>query len=177
MNEKCKFPQKLKNNDYQVNRAYLTHAETGGEEANERAKISFAAASRCFVKRKLGQTPMDKIKPEPKRRRGKTYQMVMQMDNMLRGINKKLADFHIGCVDGKYSIEDPFQWPSLNMSPDRGADMVCADHFLSYDKNLNLTCDYDPSHDAKNVGRGTLKECGQWSHQVTTPNSLKTSHP
>ena len=91
---------------------------------------------------------------------------------MLKGINMSIADFYIPCVNGVYSPADPYEWKSLNISPDRGADMVCTDHLLGYDAGINLGVDYDPSHDVKNVGKNTLKACDLWSHQVVSYSPL-----
>ena len=69
-------------------------------------------------------------------------------------------------ANGKRLITDPFARPHLNLAMDRGPDCVCMDHNLAYQKRINISSDYDPSHDGKNVGRGALKACDLWSHQV-----------
>ena len=88
---------------------------------------------------------------------------------MLRGVKRKLVDFHV-MSDGKPIVgkEDPYGWSGLNLSTDRGADMVAIDNFLSH-IGIFVNTDYDPSHDAKNVGRGALKSSGLWSRQVLHP--------
>ncbi|CAK0815094.1 unnamed protein product [Prorocentrum cordatum] len=58
---------------------------------------------------------------------------------------------------------DPFDWRLLCISPDMGPDMVATDAFLSYEKNINLQCDYDQSHTLNNASKGALRE-GVWKH-------------
>ena len=48
--------------------------------------------------------------------------------------------------------QDPFLWPHLSLAMDRGPDCVCTDHYLAYRKDVNITTDYDPSHDLKKRG-------------------------
>ena len=153
-----------------MGKTYLSHTETGGDEAAAKDKITFQRAARCFVKRKLGQTTTNETAPSgpPKRRRTKSYQMIMQIDNMLRGLGKDITEFHIPKdAEGNW-LGDPFEWPAMGILPDRGSDMVCTDHFLGYEASINCACDYDPSHDGKNVGKNTLKTVNLWSHQVPT---------
>ena len=162
-----------KNNDCQVQKVYLSHNDTGGAAAGDRESLNFKESARLFVKRKLGQSAEAKPPTTIKRRRCKSYQMILQIHNILKGLGKSIANFYIPRGDdGNYSIADPFAWPTLSLSPDRGADMVCCDHFLAYEAQINLSTDYDPSHDGKNVGKGTLKNVGLWSHQVAPPCTI-----
>ena len=128
---------------------------------------------KSFVQRKLGVVLKGPTKQgaKEKRRRINSYHLLMKIDNMLRGVDKKkLVDFTIRKgPDGEWENKDPYSWPSLNMATDRGSDCVCIDHYLAYEAMGNTNVDYDPSHDAKSVGRNTLKSCGLWSHQVPTP--------
>ena len=82
---------------------------------------------------------------------------------MLTGVGKSLAHFFVAFVNGSYIPSDPYEWGHLNISPDRGADMVCTDNFLGYEAGICCGTDYDPSHDANTVGKNTLKKVGLWS--------------
>lgn len=146
---------------------YVSHYQTGGEVARVEDQKRWAAFGRSFVKRKLGQGGKESAPPRaPKRRRLKSYVTLMQIDNMLRGnADKCLADFHIapgptGC------LPDPFTWPSLNLSPDSGPDMVCLAHFLAYAKGLNINADFDLCHSSSNSAKNALKRSKLWTHQV-----------
>ena len=70
---------------------------------------------------------------------------------------------------GTYKEPDHFKWLGLNLTLDRASDCVCLDHYLRYKKNANVSTDYDPSHDGKNTGRGTLKQADFWTHMVQSP--------
>ena len=100
---------------------------------------------RTVVKRKLGdilQDGNDKGSAIKRRKRVKSFQMVMMLDNLLRGTcGSQLSKFKIPRSEstGKY-VGDPFKWPLLTISSDAGPDMTCLDHFLSYGvKDINFS--------------------------------------
>lgn len=147
---------------------YVSHAETGGEQGREEGAKQFGHFARNFVKRSLGVQfdKTDKIVNPPKRRRVKTFLMCHHINNMIRGAQPKTLADYVVMPDATGAFPDPFSWPSLGIAPDRGADMVCTDHFLSYEMHVNLSCDYDPSHDAKCSGKGALHRAKLWSHAI-----------
>ena len=75
-------------------------------------------------------------------------------------------------MDGSYNTKDPIHVAQLKPCHGHGGgDCVCVDHFLSYhigpdNTQCNSNNDYELSHDAKSVGRQTLKAVGLWRHQV-----------
>lgn len=147
---------------------YVSHQQTGGEEARQCERRRWTAFGRSFVKRKLGLLVGKEHAPPPppKRRRTKSFVTMMQVDNMLRGsVGASLADFQIRPgADGEFA--DPFTWRSLNLALDMGADMVCMFHYLCYDKQLNLSADWDLAHSSSNAAKNALKGCKLWTHQV-----------
>ena len=122
-----------------------------------------------YSKRKIGtfaKAHVHKTYSQAKRRRTKTYEVMMQLDNYLDFLTgSSLADFQIK-EDDNGDLPDPYTWPVIHMAPDRGPDMNCLDHALSYEKQVNLSVDYDPPHESKNGGRGILKACNLWTHTM-----------
>ena len=111
----------------------MPHQDTGGDAARQKESITFREASRCYVKRKLG-APRNTSGVDPnaqaKRRRTKSYQMILYIENMLKGVGKSLAHFFVAFVNDSYVPSDPYEWGHLSISPDRGADMVYTGHFF-----------------------------------------------
>ena len=144
------------------------HGTTDEVAADMAADDDFA---KSYSKRKLGSFANAHAKKhctysQAKRRRAKTYEVMMQVDNYLDFLcESNLSEFVIS-ADANGQLPNPFTWPSLHMAPDRGPDMSCLDHCLSYDKMVNLSVDYDPPHESKNGGRGILKVAGLWTHTM-----------
>ena len=90
--------------------------------------------SRALAKRKAGQSiPDNEVGPVKEKRRLKTFQTVMHIDNMIKvATNNRLglADFQqVPNADGNFE-KCPFEWKVLSLAPDRGPDNVCCDSFL-----------------------------------------------
>ena len=86
----------------------------------------------------------------------------MQLNNMLEvsaGVN--LSYFSIP-EEGVSA----YDWPSLQISPDMGPDMVCMEHAFNYLKALNITYNYDIDHATSNTGKQALKHAGLWSTSI-----------
>ena len=140
-------------------RSYVGHLETSGEAGAVALKKSWQNWSGSFAELKLGKlaTPTKKKTDTagPKTPPTKTYQLAMELNNMLLGINHKLADYIIRVnADGACTEPDPFKWKGLNLALDRGSDCVCLDRYSRYKKNANVSTDDDPSHDGKILGGG-----------------------
>ena len=121
------------------------------------------------VKRRIGQCPTrEETLQLPKRKRAKTYCTIMAMNNLLRLHAKKdWTNYHIKCLDdGTYEPADPFTWEHFAAIIDADSCNVCTDHFLGYEKSMNITWDYDMSHIGKAAGRGAMKDTAMWKHQV-----------
>ena len=65
----------------------------------------------------------------------------MLLNNMLRQATAEgLAAFKVKQnVDGSWPC--PFEWRSLNLTPDMELDMLCQDHLLIYEIKLNISYD------------------------------------
>lgn len=150
---------------------YVSHQQTGGEEARQGERRRWAAFGRSFVKRKLGlSVGKDVAPPPPKRRRTKSFVTMMQVENILRGsVGASLSDFQVR-PGPSGELADPFTWRSLNMALDMGADMVCMVHNLCYEKQVNLSADWDLARSSSNAAKNNaLKACKIWAHQVLMP--------
>ena len=149
-----------------VDPQYIGHNIADTKEGSaDQAKIPWLKISRAAVKRKLGtEVPNSTLVVAEKRRRLKSYSKVMQLENMLKPFQRSLSDYTIPMEDGKpLSL---FHWPSLSLCPDRGPDMICSSSFLQYGAKLNVSFDFDPSHDSKNVAKNALKQSGHYSFVV-----------
>jgi len=51
----------------------------------------------------------------------------------------------------------------FSICPDKGPDMLAMDHFLSYEKHINISTDYDLCHETKNAAKHALKTSELWS--------------
>jgi hypothetical protein len=146
---------------------YLSANDLGDAQTQVARYKQWKKASKCMTDRKHG-IAVEKSDDEPKRkmRRTKTYVSIMNSNNMLRHCaDCTLKKFHIEkLADGSWP--DPFSWPHLNFSTDKGPDMVCEDHAYAYLFGLNTNRDYDLSHGTHRSGAGTLKKCGLWRHEV-----------
>ena len=98
--------------------------------------------------------------------RMKTYQCVLQLNNMLQtSAGVTLAHFK-GPSEAEMSEISAFDWKHLDVAPDQGPDMVCMDFFLCYCVGLNMTFNYDIDHATSNSGKQALKQAGLWSTAV-----------
>ncbi len=111
------------------------------------------------VKRKLTGVVDKRDAPAPKRRkRCKTYCLLMAINNMLKGAGLSgLSHFMIKLnADGTLQ-GDPFQMNCLAMATDSGPDCVAACHFLQYHRPCNVIWDWDLSHSINNGCKLALK--------------------
>jgi len=114
----------------------------------------------------LGATKTASLWRPAKRRRMKTYQCVMQLNNMLKtSAGVTLAHFK-GPSEAEMSEISAFDWNHLDVAPDQGPDMVCMDFFLCFCVGLNMTFNYDIDHATSNSGKQALKQAGLWSTAV-----------
>jgi hypothetical protein len=128
-----------------------------------------------LAKRSLGDDEGAAYKPAKKRRRVKTLISIMHVNNMLIHMaGKTLKNYSTYHADG--SLKDPFEWEHLNCSPDCGADMVCFDHYLAYEKELNVSSDPDLSHGCKNAGKNALQETNLWKHVVAMSSASNLAY-
>ncbi len=81
---------------------------------------------RAVCKRKLGGETGE-VAPAPrKRRRVKTYVLIMSIDNVLRvSTGARLTDFMVEKSPTGELQGDPFTWRSLSLATDSGPDCVC----------------------------------------------------
>ena len=155
---------------------HITAEEIGGKELVKKTGQFWQSFAQRYVQKRLGNTNQGAGKASTKKggskmRRTKAYHNIMQIHNMMVGIGKRLPNLIINRLpDGTWP--DPFGWEGANFSSDRAADMVSVESFLNYEANANVNFDYDPSHDAKNAGKQTLKVSRLWSHQVHPPHSF-----
>ena len=107
------------------------------------------------MKRKMGEALGASEGPRPRqRKRAKTYQTVMHVNNMLLGAaDVRLAHFKPRVNDEGEFMDCPFTLPSLSISPDAGPDNMCMMHFLGYKAGLNVTFDFDLSHSLQNASK------------------------
>ena len=103
-----------------------------------------------------------------KRRRTKTYNTRMQIQNILRfaGITTGLQSFIPRRDEAGNYIDDPLTWAHLNITSDMGPDLVCAFHLLCYCLGVAINDDWDCSHSSHNGSRATLKAVGLWKHEL-----------
>ena len=119
------------------------------------------------TKRARGLPEESRLGPMRKKQRLKTYASIMHLDNMVR----KSCGHGLPRIQVREDAEgnwppDPFSWPRYNLASDCGPDMVCAEHFLTYQLSLNMNWDYDMSHLGAAVSRCSLKENGLWRSHV-----------
>eukprot|EP00959_Pyramimonas_sp_CCMP1952_P454394 9469829-Pyramimonas_sp.AAC.1 len=99
---------------------------------------------------------------------------MMMTDNMLRvSCGFMLHDFQVQVDEKGEPTGDPFDWRLLCISPDMGPDILATDAFLSYEKNINLQCDYDQSHTLNNASKGALRT----RHVRRRPFLFLSPHP
>ena len=95
-----------------MNKTYLPRLDTGDDAARQKESLTFRAASRSYVKRKLG-APRNAYGSDPNtqatRRRTKSYQMILYIQNMLKGVGKSLSRFFIAYANGSYVPADPYE--------------------------------------------------------------------
>lgn len=110
-----------------MQKQYVTHEELGGEEAKKIGAAAWRERSRWLAKRKMGIATIEKPAPQRKRRRVKTYQAIMSVNNML----EQMCGVNIGHFFGQATpsgqFSNPFSWPHLNLACDQGADMMALD--------------------------------------------------
>ena len=115
---------------------------------------------RSVVKRKRGLDTKEGggAPPMPKkRRRVKTVQSIMMLDNILRHTcSSQLSKFKVPRGPDDVGMGDPFSWPLLNLSTDQGPDCVAGD-MMSYKLQLNLNVDYDWSRLLQNAAKQALR--------------------
>lgn len=113
------------------------------------------------MKRKLGdhfdaESSATKVR---ERKRQKTYQTIMHINNMIKSsTGLQLNDFVVPRDETTGQLQgNPFDWRHSNLAPDMGPDNVCLDHFLTYKVGMNLSIDYDVSHNLANCTKQALK--------------------
>ena len=139
----------------------------------------FEKCSRAFNKRKLGGGSKKKVVVEslPKRRRLKTFQLSVQLSNMIRlRTGKHLIDFVYKPDDAGNWLADPYNWLSFSMSPDKGVECVAVSTFLPYEKFVNCTTDFDLALDVKCATRCALKTAKLWNHCVTATSAHNVTY-
>lgn len=161
----------------EVQKQYVTHEELGGEQAKKVGAAAWRERSRWLAKRKMGITCDEKVAPQRKRRRVKTYQAVISVSNMIEQMcGVDLGHFFVPMTpDGK--LTSPFTWPHLNLACDQGADMMALDHYLGYGRRCNVHCDWDPTQGAHNGAfKDSLKEVGLWRHMLGMMSAMNTAY-
>ena len=145
------------------------HSASAPEHTSKEEWARFNKA-RAARKRKFGlASKADSIWKPKKRRRVKAYQTIMQINNMLKvSANVSLAFF---ARKPNYDVasECPasaFDWEHLDLAPDMGPDMICAEHALTYHKKLNVTANWDIDHCTSNTGKQALKKSGLWATAI-----------
>ena len=136
------------------------HSDTLKEHSSHDEWEKFNSTRRALKRKRFNARPT--IWKAPKRRRLKTFQCIMQLNNMLElSAGVSLSHFLPG-----ESCESAYDQPHLDLCPDMGPDMVCLDHALTYYKQLNITCHYDIDHATSNTGKCALKQSGLWSTAI-----------
>ena len=136
------------------------------DDENERIRcVKSQITRRRFgvIKRQLKKAVYSRA---PKKRL-KTYHSLCQLAKTVEQCFPiSLADIRIEkLADGSWP--NPWLWPSVAISPDRGSDMSCLVHFGQYKKHLNLPVNWDWAHLCKTSTRKILKKMGLWSHAVS----------
>ena len=121
-------------------------------ETTDEPKSEFKGFASNFVKRKFGVTKIrgkgghGVSKTISKRKRTKSYQVELHINNMLKiSCGVELNKFVIKKVAGEWP-PNPFEWASLNLATDQGPDMVCSSSHLTHKKKLNIHFDWDIAH-------------------------------
>ena len=142
------------------------HAFTKAEDTSK-AEWGMFNKARVAMRRNWRPSKAASVWKPKKRRRAKTYQAIMQINNMLKvsgGVN--LATFSKPKVGADGRRISPFLWRHLDLAPDMGPDMVSTDHALCYHKLLNVSCSYDIDHSTSCTGKQALKKSNLWPTSI-----------
>jgi len=121
---------------------------------------------RSWAKRDLDSVELD---PPPKRHRSAAYAFLCAVQNMFSvSFNWPLTKFR--ALPSVYDDlnSDPYSWPSLRLSLDRGSDGRAALFFLMYSLvfKLNIEAIWDASHDVARDVEGAVADIGCF-HLIT----------
>lgn len=158
--------------NHQVAKQYVSIEDFGTEAEIAADKALIKKTKRAYVNKKLGiQRTIGKGKANatfsmPKRQRVKSYQSLMQLVNMY----EQTQDLPFSALQIEKNEEgtwpDPWLWPSCQLAPDRGPDMVCIMMFCIYCKHLNIGANWDMSHVLKCSTSKVLKAVKSWAFCV-----------
>ena len=113
-----------------------------------------------------GETYQTKAAMAPaKLRRVKAYINMNNLANMCRQYGVDFSKFFIKADPITGELPDPFSWAHVNLCTDRASDEV-AELFALIAMQANCHKDFDPPHGTSTVGKGALKDCGLWNHEV-----------
>lgn len=162
----------------QVQKQYLSHAELGGPEAAKAARESWARQALFMAKRKKGiDTGNEKAEPCRKRRRVKTLQTILSVNNMLEQCCGVGLDHFVPKKGANGKLPSPFDWPHANLATDQGSDNICMDHFWGYQLQANVHTDWDTTHGAHNdTCKDALKQCGLWRHTLSMMSAMNAAY-
>lgn len=153
---------------WQVPKEYHSGQDLGGQKGADEASAALTERARTFLKRSRGDPDSaDAPPPARKKRRVKTYSLMLMIDNMVRnhiGAGKGLEVFRVE-ADEQGTLPSPYSWRHLSVTSDQGSDNVCAVGYLKH-LGLNLQEWYDPSHGAWNDGKLALKDTQLWCYQL-----------
>ena len=118
-----------------------------------------------FLARDPAEAP-DAKRPCTKRRRVKTLEWLLALDNGLRVCTGAgLGAFRV--AEEPLDTSSGFTWPSLCVAPDQGLDGHCALNWACWGPGrLNIERTDDPSHGAHNDIDLTLRDSGLYAHQL-----------
>lgn len=163
---------------WQVPKEYHSGQDLGGQKGADEASAAWIERARTFLKRSRGDPDSaDAPPPARKKRRVKTYSLMLMIDNMVRnhiGAGKGLEVFRVE-ADEQGTLPSPYSWRHLSVTSDQGSDNVCAVGYLKH-LGLNLQEWYDPSHGAWNDGKLALKDTQLWCHQLLMMGAMNVSY-
>lgn len=150
----------------QVAKEYFGVRDLEGEEAVHEARRSWIEKAKAYLKRKRGEDASSAALPERKKRRIKSYQLMLMWDNILMQHCKFGLDRFLPPPPADGSQESAWTWPSLSIAADQGPDVKCAASFLLRKVGCNVDFTDDMSHGAWNDGRCALKASTLWKHEL-----------
>lgn len=137
-----------------------------GEEAVTEARKSWVEKARSYLKRKRGDEGGFAALPERKKRRVKSYQLMLMWDNILMQHCEFGLEQFVPPKAPDGSRQPPWSWLGLSIAADQGPDVKCAASFLLRKLGCNIDFTDDMSHGAWNDGRCAMKACALWKHEL-----------